>query len=350
LLRYSIGARELESLQRLFKTLDLTNFDAKVYVTLLTLGPSSPSRLVEELASHRPQIHGSLKRLASKGLVEVYSGRPAMYRAVPPDLALSIIESELVEDLEEAKRFLGTLRPGEANEEHGVWLYKSSKGLMNRYIKTVSESQIDLLVCGDPEFIEKLHGHLLEAQDRGVLVYVIVYEIPGVKFQEEQIEGLKKVKRAVSGDLMVVADSNIGVLSQRRLGASVFPGYGVVVEEPVLIDYLQQDFLYRWMRSKTVVNEPVRLPVRFTMFKLALLEVQDLLASGVKIWGHFKGRWVHDSKGEFEGEIVKTIHDLETGIAQMLVITDDGNEYTVGGPDAIVEDFAVEEVYLKRVR
>lgn len=338
----------MENLQRLFRTLDLTSFDVKVYVTLLSLGPSSPSRLVEELVSHRPQVHGSLRRLASRGLVEVYSGRPAKYRAVPPDLALSIIESELTEDLEEAKRFLATVRPGESNEEHGVWLYKSAKGLMNRYIKTVSESKIDLVVCGDPGFIEKLYPHLLEAQERGVIVYVIVYEIPGAEFREELVKGLKKTKRAVSGDLLVIADSSIGVLSQRRLGAGVFPGYGVVVEEPVLIDYLQQDFLYRWMRSKTVMNEPVELPARFTMFKLALLELQDILASEVRVWGRFMGRWVRGGKGELEGEVVETIHDLETGIAQMRVKRGE-REYTVGGPDAIIEDFAAEEVYLKRM-
>ena len=339
----------MESLFKLFRLQDLTNFDARVYVKLLTIGPSSPTRLAEELGTHRPQIHGSLKRLASKGFVEVYSGRPATYRAVPPEIALPLISDEFARSLEEVQRFLNSLSSIEAQEQHGVWLYKSSKGLLQKFLRSVEESEIDLVVCGDAVFISRLRDKLLKAQKRGVIVYVLIYEIPGAKVEDVKIEGLLKVKKAVSGDLLVIRDLSLGILAQRRLGAHTFPEYGVLVEEPVLIDYLLQDFFYRWIRSKTIVDEPITPPARFTMFKLALLEVKRILNAGTKLWGKFKGRWIDDGKGVLEGRIVDAIYEPETGIAQIIVESSTGEKYTVGGPDAVIEDFAADEVSIKEV-
>ncbi len=339
----------MESLQQLFKLLDLTGFDAKVYVALLSLGPSSPSRLVEELSTHRPQIHGSLKRLAARGLVEVYSGRPAMYRAVPPDVALGLIGDEYEELVEEARRFLDSMEAKGREGVHGVWMYKSRRGLLSRFAKTIGEAETDLVVCGDAIFLAKLMPLLRDAQERGVTVYTLVYEIPGVVFREEDFSGLRKVKKAVSGDLMAIADSKIGVIAQRRLGADGFPEYGIVVEEPVLIDYLLQDFLYRWRRSAAVRDEPLRLPARLTMFKLAVIEAARLLGEGRGLWASARGRWVHrGAGGRVEGRVVKAGIDDTTGIAQMVVETG-GGEVTIGGPDAILEDFAASEVYLRGV-
>lgn len=336
----------MESLQQLFKLLDLTGFDAKVYVTLLSTGPASPSRLVEELSTHRPQVHGSLKRLAARGLVEVYSGRPAMYRAVPPDVALDVVEEEYGELVEEARKYLDSLGGGGGDERHGVWMYKSSKGLLSRFAKTIEGAGVDLVACGDAMFLAKLMPLLREAQERGVVVYTLVYEIPGVEFREEVFRGLRKVKKAVSGDLMVIADSKIGVLAQRRLGAEGFPGYGVVVEEPVLIDYLLQDFLYRWRRSAAVRDEALSLPVRLTMFKLATLEAARLLEGEKPLFAEARGRWVRDGEGSVEGRVVEARIDDTTGIAQIVLDTG-GRTVSVGGPDAIIEDFAASEVTLR---
>ncbi len=336
----------LESLQRLFRALDLTGFDAKVYATLLAYGPLSPTQLAERLETHRPQVHATLRRLLAKGLVESSRGKPALYRAVPPNILLSIFEKEMSDIEESVKNFFKNLKVRVQPVRHGVWFFKSSRGLMERFKWAVENAQVDLAVCGDASFISKLKGLLLKAQERGVTVYVIVYEIPGISFSGEDVEGFRKVKRAVSGDLMVVADSKIAVLAQRRTGAKSMPGYGLVVEEPVLIDYLLHDYYNRWLRSKTITDEMPKLPVRFTIFRLALVEAKRLLDSGIELWGVFTGRKVGGKKAVVEGKIVKAFTDPETGVARFIVNIN-GETVTMGGPDAIVEDYAVEEVLLK---
>ena len=341
----------MENLQKLFRTLDLTAFEAKVYVALLSHGPLSPSRLAEILGVHRPQVHASLRRLILRGLVEVHEGKPAMYRAVEPETLFEIISEEFDDMMDKSKSFINTIPRKKEGEEYGVWIFKSRRGLIGRYVKAVSRAKVDLAISGDIVFISKLRKYVIAAQRRGVTVYVIVYDIPGVKFKEKVFEGFHKVKRAVSGDLLVVADSQIGILAQRRNEIETLPSYGIAVEEPMLIDYLLQDFFYRWLRSRTIIDEDIKLPVKYTMFKLGLIEVRKLIERGCRLWGIFRGRWLRKpgEDGNLEGEIIKAFFDPETGIAQIHVRSDDGNIYTAGGADAIVEDFATSEMLIKEV-
>ncbi len=336
----------MESLHRLFRALDLTGFDAKVYATLLAYGPLSPTQLAEKLETHRPQVHATLRRLLAKGLVEASHGKPSLYRAVPPDILLSIFRKEMDAISKSVEKYFKTLKVRAQPTRHGVWFFKSSKGLMERFKWAVENAEVDLAVCGDANFISKLKDMLLKAQERGVIVYVIVYEVPGISFNEEEVKGFRKVKRAISGDLMVVADSKIAVLAQRRTGAKALPKYGLVVEEPVLIDYLLHDYYNRWLRSKTIADEPPKLPARFTIFRLALVEAKRLIDSGVKLKGVFVGREVNGKRAVIEGEIVKAFSDPETGVARF-VVNANGKVVTMGGPDAIVEDYGVEEILLK---
>lgn len=338
---FSIGDL-MESLQKLFKTLDLTAFEAKLFIELLSHGPSSPSKLAEALGVHRPQVHASLKRLISKGLVEIYNGKPAKYRAVEPSILFDILSREVNELFKDSRVFVNNIPRKRQDTEYGIWLFKSSKGLMSRFLRAVSEAEVDLAVSGDVAFISRLRKKLIEAQERGVIVYVIVYEIPGVKFTGREIKGLLKAKRAVSGDLLVVSDSRVGILAQRRSEIRPLPNYGIAVEEPILIDYLLQDFFDRWLRSRSIIDEPINLPARYTMFKIGLIEVCRLLEQEKKLWGVFNGRWLRKKTdhGILEGEIIKAFYDPETGIAQIHVKSKNGKVYTAGGPDAIVEDFA----------
>ncbi|UNQ73728.1 TrmB family transcriptional regulator [Infirmifilum sp. NZ] len=333
----------MKSLQDLLKSIGLTSFDARVYITLLSLGGATLATLEEELETHRAQLHGSLKRLFSKGLIELYGGKPAMYRAVPPDVLLEVLRRELDEDLKEAESFLRNLPRKAPESVHGVWIYRSSKGLLKRYMEAIEKAERNIIVCGDVDFVQRLREKILEVSGKGVISYVLIYEIPGLPFSEGVAEGLKKVKKSVSGDLLVLVDSKTGVLAQRRFRADKMTPYGVVVEEPVLIDYLEENFINRWIHSRTVRDEELAPPFCLTTFKLAVLEVERLLKRGLSLRVECKGRWKGGGRDHLNGRVERAVYDLTSGIVQLQVKTD-GGTFTVGAPDAIVEDFACEEI------
>ena len=338
-------------LKNMFRCLGLTSHDAEVYVVLLARGPLTLTEIAKELEKHRPQVYESLERLKSKGLVEVSEGKPTLYRAIKPDVLVSIFEEEVRSFKEKALGYLKSIeKEGPPLKEYAVWMLRSYKGLIRRFREAIEQAKIDLAVCGGPSFLQKIMDDLMRAQERGVAVYVIAYEVPGEVLDLNLLKYLKKVKVAVSGDLMIVKDSEQAVLAQRRLGARIKPNYGLLIEEPVLIDYLLHDFFNRWVRSKPFRDEALTLPASFTIFRIAVLEAMKLIEKGVKLQACLEGRWVDTGEeGVLEGRVVDVVMDMTTGLTHF-IIESEGSRVRAGGPDAIVEEFATKKILLKEVK
>lgn len=79
-----ISNKLIESL----KIMGLAEYEAKVYATLVLFGRSEVKRIYEYLNVPKPSVYQSLKSLMNKGLVTMVSSRPAIYRAIPPEIAL----------------------------------------------------------------------------------------------------------------------------------------------------------------------------------------------------------------------------------------------------------------------
>ncbi len=80
----AISGTLIESL----KTLGLTEYEAKVYSGLIQFGEAEVKQIYEYLEIPKPSVYQSLKTLTDKGLVQIVSARPAVYRATPPKIAL----------------------------------------------------------------------------------------------------------------------------------------------------------------------------------------------------------------------------------------------------------------------
>ncbi|MGA9140187.1 MAG: helix-turn-helix domain-containing protein [Methanocella sp.] len=70
------------------KTLGLTEYEAKVYSALVMFDKAEAKQIYEYLEIPKPSVYQSLKTLTDKGLVQIMSARPAVYRATPPKIAL----------------------------------------------------------------------------------------------------------------------------------------------------------------------------------------------------------------------------------------------------------------------
>lgn len=70
------------------KTLGLTEYEAKVYAALVLFGMTEVKQVYEYLNAPKPSVYQSLKTLMDKGLVQVVSAKPAIYKATPPEIAI----------------------------------------------------------------------------------------------------------------------------------------------------------------------------------------------------------------------------------------------------------------------
>ncbi|HML05285.1 MAG TPA: helix-turn-helix domain-containing protein [Methanobacterium sp.] len=70
------------------KTMGLAEYEAKVYSALVLFERAEVKRIYEYLGVPKPSVYQSLKSLMDKGIVMRVSSKPAIYRAVPPKIAL----------------------------------------------------------------------------------------------------------------------------------------------------------------------------------------------------------------------------------------------------------------------
>lgn len=130
----------------------LTEGEAKVYLALLELGPSTSGPIVGKSGVARSIVYQILERLAQKGLVSsVTREKTAHFQAAQPDRLLEYVE-ERQNALEESKRKLGEILPKLAAmqrsaKESEVQVFTGFRGMIS-----VHEHTYRKLSSGDEYF------------------------------------------------------------------------------------------------------------------------------------------------------------------------------------------------------
>jgi len=337
-----------EDVVEFFRALGAGRLGAKIYCALLASGPLSLSKLSEETGIVAPQLHQYLRRLIALGLIEVSRGKPNVYRAVPLNVLEAVYGEKLERVRERALKKLSSIpkRARLDEREYGVFVVRSWRTFRSRVLEAIRSASYDLLMCGDSAFIRAYWDELKRKEEEGTNLYVILYEVPGIPANENEAK-TSRVRKAVSGDFMVISDSRIALVAQRRIGPRDTPEYGLAVEEPVLIDYLQHEFFHRWQRSSVVRDRLPRLPTTYTVLRLALVDAKKLLSEGKRLRVTAYGRFVGaKSETVVEGLVAGVTLDQTAGIAHFTLETPAGT-IRVGGPDAIVEEFAAHKIELR---
>src|SRR5436309_8521752 len=80
------------SVQSLMK-LGLTEYEARIYVVLVKMGPRNASEISFFGKVPRPKTYGAIRGLESKGLLRIVTGKPERYMTVTPiDVLVTAVE------------------------------------------------------------------------------------------------------------------------------------------------------------------------------------------------------------------------------------------------------------------
>lgn len=121
-----------EEILRTLTSCGLSEYESKVYSSLVFIGPSKAGSISRESNVPQSKIYEVLDQLMGKQLVEMFDGRPKEFKAVAPETALKNLLEERTRELDTLKgkvenigEFLKPTKPSEVLG--GVWSIKGEK-------------------------------------------------------------------------------------------------------------------------------------------------------------------------------------------------------------------------------
>ncbi|WP_424357715.1 TrmB family transcriptional regulator [Methanocella sp. MCL-LM] len=151
------------------KTLGLTEYEAKVYATLVALDRAEVKPICENVDIPRPSVYQSLKTLTDKGLVQVVNAKPAVYRATPPEIAIEHIAEAHKSAEKNALQMLSELEgsiSGGADEE-ALWTLYGTENIehsMEELLKGADKSVKLVLPADHYHYLDLLRGKKVEVE------------------------------------------------------------------------------------------------------------------------------------------------------------------------------------------
>lgn len=164
--------------------LGLSNYEAKVFIALQTLGTGTARDVYRVSEIPRSQVYGAAENLAERGLVEVQHSTPMQYRPVSLEEAERLLEERFERERSQAFEFLESVRDRhEAGEEReDIWSVNGTEHVNDR-IEHLLEGANETIVFGAANatlLTETIRERLFAAADGGVEV-VVVSEDPDVR-------------------------------------------------------------------------------------------------------------------------------------------------------------------------
>ncbi|MCB9418706.1 MAG: TrmB family transcriptional regulator [Ardenticatenaceae bacterium] len=162
----------MDMLQKLAQ-IGFTEYEAKVYLTLLALNPATGYQLSKESGVPRSMVYEALKRLHARGsALETVEGRSTLYRPLPPDMLLDQHMAEYDRLVDELRGELGELL--EITTDERVWSINGRSTTLAYVRQLIRDAQQELfLVLTDEDLID-LRDEIAAACGRGVAVNTLL--------------------------------------------------------------------------------------------------------------------------------------------------------------------------------
>jgi sugar-specific transcriptional regulator TrmB len=167
--------------------LGLTEYESRLYLVLVKMGPIKASELSFRAQIPRTKAYGAINELERKGLLQIIPGKPEVYSPASPGEVLMPIVNKLSRQLTEAEavvenlmltfesnRFVKRDGPKEAD---GFWEIQGRPGVINKLNQIFRDASKSVNYCTSATGLVrayKAHCDILEkASDRGVAVRIM---------------------------------------------------------------------------------------------------------------------------------------------------------------------------------
>ncbi|MFX1256034.1 MAG: TrmB family transcriptional regulator [Promethearchaeota archaeon] len=346
-------------LYALLRRLGLTKYEILAYVALVEAGrPLTISQLIgkgSKTAIPQPRAYDVMGSLIKYGLVEeaAESGKPKLYRSVPPEVGLENLLDFFTFAKEAALESLKKLEKSNSRPHGGIWEVKEQTNIRNAIKRIASQAEHELLIVADFEIIKQLWDSLKIFQEEKNILISLVLHKKGQHVNEilEWNEYAKIRFRSTVSMPYLIADRHYAIQWGIKTFTSDSNSVAQIIENQEFIATLIDHFFFsNWKNSyelKETSDLPTSLsrkyPITTVHIQTAVDEINVILKkkgiAEVSIDGYSQA----GKKVNIEGKVVNTENNWNTGIFS---ITLDSN-VTIGGMLARVEDIIMEKIAIK---
>ncbi len=244
----------MEKAQRLLRELGLTDYEARAYTALASIGPSTAGELSELANVPYSRVYDILSRLERRGWVEVQSGRPTRYRAKAPAEVVRLLKTEQERQLKElgdgVVKELEPLYERRAEAKRpDIWIIRGERNLLAKAGEMLARAQVEALISLPhlTKEIARLDSFLPALGAKNIAVRLLTSKRPRLKKSElpQNLE-IRGRKTLFGGGVIVDGKEVLLVLGSE--GELV----GIWADEIGLARFAKEYFQYLWKDSVKV--------------------------------------------------------------------------------------------------
>lgn len=323
------------------------------YLTLLSHGEAKASTVAEGAGVSKRYVYSVSETLADRGFVEVDDHVvPTMIRALPPE---TVVDT-LVTDAEAIKSGLETRYTQAESAAEQFEVIKSRETVIKRIQELIRGAESELTLSLPADRLSAVADDLRAATERGVLVMLLLTETEELPADAEGVASITRIWQEPM-PAMVTADDRIGMVAPAEMLTSTHTEtQGIVFAHPQLGPVIVGSFFgnYWPVGTEVAISDPATLPRTEDDFRKAVVQATLHTRAGTPLAARIEGRWTDSYDAvDLECRVVGVTQGLVEPTnsqfpieASLTVETADGDEYTVGGQGAFIEDIEAQRVTL----
>lgn len=145
------------SWQKLAEHAGLTEYEARVYISLIEKGTSRARKVSMICGVPRTKVYGTLKKLIERGLVIEVPGEPRRFSATSPTNAFSAYLQSYQEKAQDLNETVSSLEENykkasvDEPEKEDLWIIKGRRGILRRVREMLSgaNESVDVITTGN---------------------------------------------------------------------------------------------------------------------------------------------------------------------------------------------------------
>ncbi|WP_121743006.1 HTH-type sugar sensing transcriptional regulator TrmB [Natronorubrum halophilum] len=329
---------------------NLGEYEIDAYLTVLEQGQLTASEIADRTDIPQPRVYDTVRSLSDRGLVELRESRPMKVVAIDPDEAFENVQHSLEEMISKLEaRYTAPARDTEA-----VSLVKSRSTILRYLEEVIDDAEYELSLSLTPDLLTRFEEDLREAVDAGVSVDLIVTPANEAPDPDEydylEVATTTRARRGITTPVVAVADGNYSMYATQDALRDDQDRYGVIFNRSAL-GFLVSGFFgtVLWTTAERTLGEDGT--ARYYPRKYASIRrcVKDIINDGGEFYATIDGRDVEvGGQRVVRGRILDVSFEVSEEVAALTLETVDGEEVTVGGRVAALEDIEAHEIHIGR--